>query len=203
MSSLNRRLKTYEVKVQCYDDIDIDNIQKIDNSNDEKSGKMECSIASPSLSPPENTASVDERKFTKLAIIIVGLFILCWMPISILYIISYTDKMYHVGSQTSLYVGSLLQLLCAFNSVLNPLVYLGTFRKTLAKTCFMRARYDVTSTSNNNKDGSDDTKKNKEACIRTPLRKQTQSEEFDDNDFGDGCDEDSRFEQRKVFEVYY
>ena len=174
MGSLNRRLKRFEVKVQRHD---------IGNNDD--GGKMECSIA-PSLPSHENattTAEKDERKFTKLAVTIVGLFTLCWLPISILYIMSNT-KAVEVDSQTSLYAGSLFQLLAAFNSVLNPLVYLGTFRKTLAKTCFIRGRYDVSSSSNDDATASGDTS-------QTPLRKQFPSVVVND------------YERKKVFEIFY
>lgn len=209
MSSLNQRLKTYEIKVQCYDGDNDNNIEKKNNDSNGKDAKIECSIA-PSLSLHENTAAVDQCKFTKLAITIVGLFTLCWIPISILYIISYTDKTYRTDSQTAFYAGSLFQLLGAFNSVLNPLVYLGTFRKTLAKTCFLRARYDVTSTSNSNHNNNDGNARFQEASVMTPLRKQTQSEVVDDDNDNNGDDDncgnrstDGAFEHKKVFEIFY
>ena len=162
MASLNRRLHTYGAKCRSYEVNCGDGKNKKNKKNvaiyskdDGKNTQTECYIV-PGLPSPQNvttpseatTTADDEQKFTRLAITIVGVFTLCWLPISIIYIVGNTSSD-EIDRQAAVYLIAVFQLLAAFNSVLNPLVYMGTFRKTLAKTCFVRDRCEPSSNSSN------------------------------------------------------
>ena len=130
------------------------------------------------------TKSNKELKYTKLATVIVGLFMICWLPISFMYIFAYAGSP-RIEPWAKVQILSSFQLLAAFNSVVNPLMYLSTFRNILSDFC---ANLDCPKKEN--------AEHMNETCM-VPLK--TKSSEMATKE-----NEEDNFElDKKIYEIYY
>ncbi|XP_066935340.1 adenosine receptor A3-like [Clytia hemisphaerica] len=166
-TALVKRLQEYEIK------------------HYQKDNKTEY-FGTPGQKSNLKTSSSKELKYTKLATVIVGLFMVCWLPISLMYIFAYTGSP-RIDPWTRVQLLSSFQLLAAFNSVINPTIYLRTFRNILSDFGTKVCCHKKNGTKNVNED-----------CVMVPLKtKDLEKKEYNENNF------DEEQLDKKIYEIYY